>query len=127
MTLWKRSWDTAKWTELDCQAARETVEAYEHAHEVGARGASTEANKQIDRLKQAIINYESEQKLALVDCLFAVSAVDQSILTVEDNEVRRVANELKLEHADYIAVRARHVPHLAVMQDTDKGPPRGRG
>ena len=65
MTLWKRSWDTAKWTELDCQAARETVEAYEHAHEVGARGASTEANKQIDRLKQAIINYESEQKLAL--------------------------------------------------------------
>ena len=68
-----------------------------------------------------------EQKLALVDCLFAVSAVDQSILTVEDNEVRRVANELKLEHADYIAVRARHVPHLAVMQDTDKGPPRGRG
>ena len=47
-----------------------------------------------------------EEKLELLDCLFAVGAADDSILTVEDNEVRRVASELKLEHADYIAVRA---------------------
>ena len=56
-----------------------------------------------------------EQKCALVDCLFAVSAVDQSILTVEDNEIRRIANELKLEHADYIAIRQRHLKHLRVL------------
>jgi uncharacterized tellurite resistance protein B-like protein len=54
-----------------------------------------------------------EQKLALVDCLFAVSATDRTIRTVEDNEIRRVANELKLDHADYIAVRSAHVGHLA--------------
>ncbi len=58
-----------------------------------------------------------DQKLALLDSLFAVSGVDQSILTVEDNEIRRVANELTLEHSDYIAVRARYRSHLAVMQD----------
>ena len=58
-----------------------------------------------------------EQKLALLDALFAVSAVDESILTVEDNEIRRVASELALEHADFIAVRARHRASLAVMQD----------
>lgn len=64
-----------------------------------------------------------EQKIALVDSLFDVSGVDRSILTVEDNEIRRVANELKLEHGDYIAIRARHRSNLAVMQDTDKKDP----
>jgi uncharacterized tellurite resistance protein B-like protein len=54
-----------------------------------------------------------EQKLALLECLFGVSATDQSIRTVEDNEIRRIASELKLDHSDYIAVRAAHVEHLA--------------
>lgn len=54
-----------------------------------------------------------EQKLALLECLFAVSATDQSIRTVEDNEIRRVAIEIKLDHTDYIAVRAAHAQHLA--------------
>ena len=54
-----------------------------------------------------------EQKLALLDCLFAVSAIDESIRTVEDNEIRRVASEIKLDHGDYIAVRAQHASHLA--------------
>ena len=54
-----------------------------------------------------------EQKLALLECLFGVSATDHSIRTVEDNEIRRIASELKLDHSDYIAVRAAHVEHLA--------------
>jgi uncharacterized tellurite resistance protein B-like protein len=53
-----------------------------------------------------------EQKLALLDCLFAVSAADESIRTIEDNEIRRVASEIGLEHADYIRVRGAHVHHL---------------
>ena len=53
-----------------------------------------------------------EQKLALIDCLFAVSASDQSIRTLEDNEIRQVASELKLEHADFIALRSAHADHL---------------
>jgi uncharacterized tellurite resistance protein B-like protein len=53
-----------------------------------------------------------EQKLALLDCLFAVSAADASIRTVEDNEIRRVASEIRLDHADYIKVRSAHVHHL---------------
>ena len=57
-----------------------------------------------------------EQKLSLLDCLFAIAAADASILTVEDNEVRRTASELKLEHADYIAVRQRHLGHLNVLR-----------
>ena len=57
-----------------------------------------------------------EQKLALLDCLFAVSAADESIRTVEDNEIRRVASEIRLDHADYIQVRAAHVHHLAARK-----------
>jgi len=49
-----------------------------------------------------------EQKLALVDCLFAVSASDDSILTVEDNEIVKVARELKIEHADVVRLRSRY-------------------
>ena len=40
-----------------------------------------------------------EQKVALIDALFAVSSVDASIVTIEDNEIRRIANELKIEHS----------------------------
>ena len=57
-----------------------------------------------------------EEKLKLLDCLFAIAAVDESIKTVEDNEVRRVASELKLEHADYIEVRKRHLGNLNVLR-----------
>ena len=62
-----------------------------------------------------------EQKLALLDCLFAVSAADQSISTVEDSEVRQITAELRLEHADFIAARSRYRQHLAVL----KKPPAG--
>ena len=61
-----------------------------------------------------------EEKLALLDCLFAIAATDSPILTSEDNEVRRVASELKLEHADYIAVRQRHLDHLKVLHRSEK-------
>jgi uncharacterized tellurite resistance protein B-like protein len=57
-----------------------------------------------------------DEKLKLLDCLFAIAAVDDAIKTVEDNEVRRVASELKLEHADYIEVRKRHLGNLNVLR-----------
>ena len=48
-----------------------------------------------------------EQKLALLDCLFAVTAADESITSAEDNVVKQIASELKLPHSDYIAARSR--------------------
>ncbi len=58
-----------------------------------------------------------EQKLALIDCLFAVAAADQSISTVEDNEVSQIADELRIEHRDYIAVRSGYRQFLAVLKN----------
>ncbi len=57
-----------------------------------------------------------EQKLALLDCLFAVSAAEGGIATAEDNEIRRIAIELKIPHDEYIRVRLAHRRELTVLQ-----------
>lgn len=61
-----------------------------------------------------------KQKLAMLDCLFAVSASDESISTAEDNEVRMISRELRLDHSDFIAARSAYKQHLEVL----KKPPR---
>lgn len=61
-----------------------------------------------------------EEKFSLLRCLFAVSAADKSISTVEANEIRQIADELKLEHKDYIAVRSEFRQHLAVLKDSPR-------
>jgi uncharacterized tellurite resistance protein B-like protein len=57
-----------------------------------------------------------EQKLALLDCLFAISAANHSISTVEDSTIRQIARELKLQHKEFIEVRLRYRSHLAVLK-----------
>jgi uncharacterized tellurite resistance protein B-like protein len=64
-----------------------------------------------------------EEKLALLHCLFAVSSADQTIAVIEDNEIRRITRELRIEHADYIAARLAHRQHLGVLKAED--PPAG--
>ncbi len=61
-----------------------------------------------------------EERLALLDCLFAVSAADQDVSVVEDNEIRRIAEELKLDHTDFIAARARYREHLSVLKKREE-------
>ncbi len=63
-----------------------------------------------------------EEKLGLLECLFAVSAADESISAVEDHEIRRIASELGLEHHDFIAARSAYREHLAVLK-TPPGAP----
>ncbi len=58
-----------------------------------------------------------DQKLQLLECLFAVSAADQSISTVESNEVRKISRELQLEHGEFIAARSAFREHLTVLKD----------
>jgi uncharacterized tellurite resistance protein B-like protein len=56
-----------------------------------------------------------EEKLALLDCAFAVAAAGSSVTTVEDNEIRKIADQLRIEHPEYIAVRARYRDRLGVF------------
>jgi uncharacterized tellurite resistance protein B-like protein len=57
-----------------------------------------------------------EQKLALLRCLFAVSASDEAVVTSEDNEVRRIAVQLKVAHDAFVAARAAVRDKLAVLR-----------
>jgi uncharacterized tellurite resistance protein B-like protein len=57
-----------------------------------------------------------EQKLGLLDCLYAVSAADQSISTLEDNEIVRICAELQLPREEVVAARGRFREYLAVLK-----------
>jgi uncharacterized tellurite resistance protein B-like protein len=57
-----------------------------------------------------------EQKLAVLTCLYAVSAADQSISTIEDNEISQTAKELFLSHKDLVAARSKYRRYLAVLK-----------
>src|SRR5215510_3415199 len=57
-----------------------------------------------------------EQKLALLECLFAVTAADDNITGAEDNVINQISSELKLSHADYIAARSHFRQYLAVLK-----------
>jgi uncharacterized tellurite resistance protein B-like protein len=53
-----------------------------------------------------------DQKLALVRCLFAVSATDAAISMAEEGEIHRIARELRIDHPDLVALRVAHKQHL---------------
>ena len=57
-----------------------------------------------------------DQKLAILDCLFAVSSSDQSISTVEDNEIRNITRELRLEHSEFIAARSAYRQYIETLK-----------
>ncbi|MEO8050381.1 MAG: TerB family tellurite resistance protein [Acidobacteriota bacterium] len=61
-----------------------------------------------------------EQKLALLDCLFAVAAAEGDISVVEDNEIRQITSEIHLDHPDFIQVRSRWVDRLSVLKNLPK-------
>lgn len=58
-----------------------------------------------------------DQKLALLDCLFAVSAADDSISTAEDSEIVRICAELQLPREEVVIARSRYREHLEVLKN----------
>jgi uncharacterized tellurite resistance protein B-like protein len=57
-----------------------------------------------------------QEKLSLLDCLFAIAAAHQYISTIEDNEISQIADELRIEHREFISIRSKYRDHLAVLQ-----------
>jgi uncharacterized tellurite resistance protein B-like protein len=53
-----------------------------------------------------------DERLALMRCLFEVSAADEAISTAEEGEIHRIANELRINHADLVALRMANRRHL---------------
>lgn len=57
-----------------------------------------------------------EQRVELLECVFAVSAADESITVVEEGEARRISTELGLDHAEFVRARAAYVEHLEALK-----------
>ena len=57
------------------------------------------------------------QREELLHCLFAVSAADDSISTVEENEIWKIAAELGVTHAEYVSIRAAYRQKRQVLKD----------
>ena len=60
------------------------------------------------------------QKLALIDCLFAVSASHDGISTIEDAEIGKIANELRLPRDEVASLRGAYQDHLNVLKSPEK-------
>ena len=52
----------------------------------------------------------------LLHCLFAVTAADDSISLVEEEEVRQVANELGVDHSEFTSIRATYREKREVLR-----------
>jgi uncharacterized tellurite resistance protein B-like protein len=57
------------------------------------------------------------ERMTLLDCLYAVTAADESISTIEDNEISQIADELRIEHRDLISIRSKYRDYLAVFKN----------
>ena len=57
-----------------------------------------------------------EERRRLLDCLFAVSAADDSVSGVEEAHVRQIASELGFTHREYVAARRRYSDQRTVLR-----------
>jgi uncharacterized tellurite resistance protein B-like protein len=57
-----------------------------------------------------------EQRGELLDCLFAVSAADDSISAQEENLVRQIASELGFTHQQYVVARSAYSNKREVLR-----------
>ncbi|HET9253235.1 MAG TPA: TerB family tellurite resistance protein [Candidatus Eisenbacteria bacterium] len=63
-----------------------------------------------------------EEKAALLECLFAVSASDEDVSGDEENEIRKIARELDMSHSEFIEARMKFREHIAALKGMDRPP-----
>lgn len=59
---------------------------------------------------------DRDQKERLLHCLFEISAADDSISLVEENEVKTIAAELKFEHPEFSAIRSQYNKQRSLLK-----------
>ena len=59
-----------------------------------------------------------EQRLELLDCVFAVEASDGAISTIEESQAGQIARELGFTRPEYASALAAHAQHRTVPRAT---------
>lgn len=62
-----------------------------------------------------------DQKLALIDCLYAVASADQRIFTAEADEIARIGRELKVDQSDLSRLRSTYREFLEARKGLTPG------
>jgi uncharacterized tellurite resistance protein B-like protein len=62
-----------------------------------------------------------EQKLALIDCLYAVASADKRILVAEGDEIGRIGRELKIDQSELSRLRSNYRDFLEVRKGLPSG------
>jgi uncharacterized tellurite resistance protein B-like protein len=62
-----------------------------------------------------------DQKLALIDCLYAVASVDERILASEGDEIGRIGRELKVDQTDLSRLRNQYREFLEARKGLPSG------
>jgi uncharacterized tellurite resistance protein B-like protein len=57
-----------------------------------------------------------DQRLRLVDCLYAVAAADDNVTNVEGTEIAAIAEELGVGQAELVEIRTRYRDKLGVLR-----------
>ena len=57
-----------------------------------------------------------EQRLELLDCVFAVAASDGAISTIEESQAGQIARELGFTQPEYASALAAHAEHRTVLR-----------
>jgi uncharacterized tellurite resistance protein B-like protein len=117
---------------VDLEISREETTAMEQA--VRTLGGLTEAEavvvveiaKSHNRLFGSTDNYvvtrdfaasaSREERMTLLECMFAVSAADSDVSGDEEGEIRRIATELGLERGDFLEARLRYREYIGLLQ-----------
>ena len=60
-----------------------------------------------------------QEKIELMNCLFAVSAADNSISVVEETSIAEISRELGFSHREMIAIRSQYSDKRAVLRKED--------
>ncbi len=58
-----------------------------------------------------------EQKERLLHCLFEVSAADDEISMLEENEVRKIAEEMRFDHQEFSAIRSKYNEKRSLLRN----------
>lgn len=66
---------------------------------------------------------ERDDKLRLLDCLFAVAAADDAVTLPEENAIRAIATELGLSHQEFSEVRSRYNDKRTILRGLPGGEP----
>ena len=61
------------------------------------------------------------QREELLHCLFAVSAADDSVSVVEENEIWKIAAELGIPNSDFVAIRSAYRDKREVLKNLPTG------